>query len=133
MPKRLSRLSAQLACAALLTFCFAAAARAQSGGRPVAVRFERGRTTAVLKGSADYSNGKTYVLTARKGQTMTLHVTSRANTAIFSLTAPGGAVEGALEVRDWTGELPDTGQYLVAVWNTRKRGAVPYTLEITVR
>jgi hypothetical protein len=102
-------------------------------GRPVPVRFEKGRTTAVLKGAADHANGKTYVLAARKGQTMTLHVTSAARTAIFSLTAPSGAVEGALEVKDWSGELPDTGEYLVAVWNTRKRGAVPYTLEITIR
>jgi hypothetical protein len=134
MLKKLSRLAAPMACAAFVVCCLSASARAQSSAQPVPVRFEKGRTTAVLKGSVNYSNGKTYVLTAKKGQTMALHITSSANTAIFSLTAPNGAVEDALEVKDWTGELPDSGRYLIGVWNTKKRGpAVPYTLEITIR
>jgi hypothetical protein len=65
---------------------------------------------------------------------MTVHVTARGGAAIFSITAPGGPIDDALEVKDWTGELPYTGNYLIAVWNKKKRGAaIPYTLELTIR
>jgi hypothetical protein len=126
------RKAAWLACAAFLLCCFAHDASAQR--RPVPVHFDKGRTTAVLKGSADNANGVTYVFAAKKGQTMTVQLTSPGGLAIFSVTEPGGPLEGALEVKDWTGELPSTGTYLLAVWNKRKRGRlVPYTLELTVR
>ena len=120
-----------MACAALFVCCFAREASAQ--GPPVPVHFEKGRTTAVLKGSADNANGVTYIFAAKKGQTMAVHLTSPSRLAIFSVTEPGGALHGALEVTDWSGELPSTGTYLLAVWNKRKRGRTPYTLELTVR
>lgn len=126
--------AARLACAAFAICCLARGASAQAGGQPVPVRFEKGRTTAVLKGSADNANGVTYAFAAKAGQRMTVHLTSRGGVAIFSVTEPGGAMEGALEVTDWTGELPSTGTYLLAVWNKRKKGRpVPYTLELTIR
>jgi hypothetical protein len=132
--RRTRKLAASFALAAVAVCCLAAKASAQVGGQPTVVKFEKGRTTAVLKGKADNAHGFTYILAAKAGQTMTVHVTSTAGEAIFSLTAPSGAVEGALEVKDWSGQLPDTGSYLVAVWNKRKRGrAIPYTLEITIR
>ena len=131
---RTQKLAASLVFAAVAVCCLAATASAQTGGQPTVVKFEKGRTTAVLKGKADNAHGFTYILAAKAGQTMTAHVTSASGLAIFSVTAPGGAVEGALEVKDWSGPLPDTGNYLIAVWNKRKRGqAIPYTLEITIR
>lgn len=126
--------AASFVLAAVAAFCLASKASAQVGGQPTPVRFEKGRTTAVLKGKADNEHGFTYILAAKAGQSMTVHVTSTAGVAIFSVTAPSGAVEGALEVKDWSGQLPDTGQYLIAVWNRKKKGrAIPYTLEITIR
>lgn len=134
MERRVRKVAASFALAAVAVCCLAANASAQVGGQPKVVKFEKGRTTAVLKGTADYAHGSTYILAARAGQTMTVHVTSSAGAAIFSITAPGGAVEGALEVKDWSGTLPDTGNYLIAVWNRKKGGrAIPYTLEITIR
>jgi hypothetical protein len=132
MRERTRKKAAWLACVAFVICCCAQDASAQR--QPVPVRFENGRTTAVLKGSADNANGVTYIFAAKKGQTMTVHLTSPSRLAIFSVTEPGGALEGALEVTDWTGALPSTGTYLLAVWNKRKRGRpVPYTLELTVR
>jgi hypothetical protein len=132
--RRSRRLAASFALAAVAVCCLAAKAPAQVGGQPTVVKFEKGRTTAVLKGKADNAHGFTYILAAKAGQTMTVHVTSTDGAAIFSITAPSRAVEGALEVKDWSGQLPDTGNYLIAVWNRRKGGrAIPYTLEITIR
>ncbi len=113
MRERIRKTAAWLACAAFVTCCSAYEASAQRP--PVPVRFENGRATAVLKGSADNANGVTYVFAAKKGQTMTVHLTSPAKLAVFSVTEPGGALRGALEVTDYTGELPSTGTYLLAV------------------
>jgi hypothetical protein len=134
MEKRVRKVAASVALVAVAVCCLAVSASAQAGGQPKVVRFERGRTTAVLKASADNAHGYTYTLAAKAGQTMSVHVTSSAGAAIFSITAPSGAIEGALEVKDWSGQLPDTGSYLIAVWNKKKRGpAIPFTIEITIR
>jgi hypothetical protein len=134
MRKSTRKIAMWFAGAVVVVCCFALNASAQTGGQPKPVRFERGRTTAILKGTADNAHGLTYILAAKKGQTMTVHVTARGGAAIFSITAPGGPIEDALEVKDWTGELPDTGNYLIAVWNGKKRGAaLPYTLELAIR
>jgi hypothetical protein len=134
MLRKTVRASAWLACAALAVCCLARGASAQVGAQPAPVRFEKGRTTAVLKGLADNAHGFTYIFAAKAGQKMTVHLTSRGGLAVLSVTEPGGALGGALEVKDWEGELRSTGNYLLAVWNRKKGGrAVPYTLELTLR
>ena len=51
-----------------------------------------------------------YILGARGGQTMIVHITSRENNAVFViLGADGTALDGAEEgtdAKDWTGRLP---------------------------
>lgn len=116
-----------------LVCCLASVAAAQKGNQPKRISFGKGRTTAVLKGSVSHERSDTYILTARAGQQMTVHAASRGQLVIFSLTAPGGPIEDGLEVRDWSGTLPDAGDYLIGVWNKNKRGFVPYTLEVTIR
>ena len=134
MKGRIQKVASTLALAAFAVCCLAVNASAQTGGQPKPVQFGKGRTTAVLKGTADNAHGYTYTLAAKAGQTMSVHVTSGAGAAIFSITAPSGAVEGATEVKDWSGTLPDTGNYLIAVWNKRKGGrAIPFTIELTIR
>ena len=134
MQRRTLKLARALSLSALIVACLSVVASAQTGGQPKPVRFEKGRTTAVLKGTADNAHGSTYVLRAKAGQTMTVHLSTRAGSCIFSVTAPSGAIDSALEVSDWTGELPDSGEYLIAVWNKKKNGpAIPYTLEVIVR
>jgi hypothetical protein len=134
MQRRTRNLAASFARAAVVVCCLALTTSAQVGGQPKVVKFEKGRTTAILKGAADNAHGSTYKLTAKVGQTMTVHVSARGGAAIFSITAPGGPIEDALEVSDWTGELPSSGGYLIAVWNKKKSGrAIPYTLEVTIR
>ena len=133
MRETIGKRAAWTACAAFLVCCLAHDATAQAGRQPVPVRFEGGRTTVLLKGAADHADGVTYVFAAKKGQTMTVHLTSPGRLAVFSVTEPGGALEGALEVTDYTGELPSTGTYLLAVWNRRKKGRTPYALELTIR
>lgn len=98
------------------------------------VRFPRGRTTAILKGTLpSVDDVVNYALTARAGQTMTVHVTSPKGNARVSVYREGQerALEGANTVKDWSGALPEDGDYVIAVVSMQGRAA--YTLEVTIR
>ncbi len=104
-------------------------------GKTQRVRFARGRTTAILKGAVVRGTEDRYILGARAGQTMIVHITSREKNAEFLIQDPNGtAVEGmddGLADRDWTGELPVSGDY--SIWVSPTRGNATYTLEVTIR
>jgi hypothetical protein len=105
------------------------------------VRFPAGRTTVILKGrttggpsESGGMNPVSYVLRARKGQTMTLHLTSARKNAVLGLYAPGmDLVEGAQNGADWSGKLPKTGNYEIIVFPEDEKTNTTFTLEITIR
>jgi hypothetical protein len=104
-------------------------------GKTQRVRFARGRTTAVLKGAVVRGTQDRYILGARAGQTMLVHITSREKNAVFTILGPDataleGTEEGA-DATDWSGELPASGDY--SIWVSPTRGNATYTLEITIR
>lgn len=104
-------------------------------GKTQRVRFARGRTTAVLHGAVVRGTQDRYILGARAGQTMIVHVTSREKNAGFAILGPDAtALEGAEEgtdAMDWTGTLPLNGDY--SIWIGPTRGNATYTLEVTIR
>ena len=117
----------------LLTFSLAAAQKGTTINRRV--RFPRGRTTAVLKGKANWGASYIYRLRARAGQTMLVHITG---VPTFRIIPPGSrnyeALPDADNVQDWSGDLPRTGDYQIIVGHANDDySLVPYTLEITVR
>jgi hypothetical protein len=99
------------------------------------VRFARGKHSAILKGGVIRGTRNRYLLGASAGQTMTVHITSVEANAVFIIYAPNGkALEGTDEekdVTDWTGTLPETGDYVIEVGGTR--GNATYTLKVTVK
>ncbi|MDX6695881.1 MAG: hypothetical protein QOF02_3484 [Blastocatellia bacterium] len=123
---RISRRAFLLATLLLLT---TAVVPAQSD-RTRRVRFARGRTTAVIKDAVVRGTSDRYILGARKGQTLTVHITSLEDNAVFDIIAPGGKTIGE-ESNDWTSELPRSGDYIISVGGTR--GNATYTLEVTIR
>lgn len=104
-------------------------------GKTQRVRFARGRTTAILKGAVVRGTQDRYILGARAGQTMIVHVTSREKNAVFTILGPDAtALQGTdegLDATDWTGELPLSGDY--SIWVSPTRGNTTYTLEVTIR
>ncbi len=122
----------------LLVLCsliFVSASGSQEGGKQKRVQFARGRTTAVLKGTVLRGTYDRYFLEARKGQTMIIHITATEKNAVFSILDPSatalpGAEEGS-DTRDWSGTLPQSGNY--AIWVGPTRGNATYTLEVTIR
>lgn len=101
------------------------------GDRTRRVRFARGRTTTVIKDAVIRATRDRYVLRARAGQTLIVHITSLEDNAVFDVYAPGGRRTLAQEATDWEGELPRTGNYVISVGPTR--GNASYTLEVTIR
>lgn len=109
-------------------------------GKEQRVRFQRGRTTAILKGklpreTAEYD---AYIVRGRAGQTLTVHLATsdkQAYLKVFALEL--GPTEDMLTpeeddiIQDWSGKLPVPGDYSVQVYTDGKGG--DYTLEVTIR
>ena len=93
------------------------------------VNFARGRTTAVIKDRVRLCTSHEWVLRARGGQTMTVHLVAGRKTS-FTVQSPSGTVEGADGVRDWSGELPENGDYHIIIGTD---ATAAYTLEVTIR
>lgn len=115
---------------AILLFVTSISVPAQSD-RTRRVRFARGRTTKVINDAVVRATRDRYILGARGGQTLIVHITSLENNAVFDIYAPGGRRVLAQEATDWTGELPRSGDYVISVGGTR--GNATYTLEVTIR
>lgn len=98
------------------------------------VQFERGRTSTVIKDSVVRGTKDNYIVGARKGQTLTVHISSNEDNAVFDVyryVEDGERLTNEDETTDWEGELPDNGDYLISVSGTR--GNASYRLEITIR
>ncbi len=109
--------------------------------KTIRVKFPPGRTTVVLKGRTtggpSESGGMdpiTYRLRARKGQTLTLHLTSAKKNAIFGVWAPGmNPMDLGENPTDWSGTLPATGDYEISVWPEDETTNTTFTLEVSIR
>lgn len=128
--------SIRIFAATALILCAVSLAAAQKGTTiNKRVQFPRGRTTAVLKGKANWGASYVYRLRAQAGQTMIVHITG---VTTFRIIAPRSrnyeALPGADNVQDWTGELPRTGDYQIVVGHANDNYTLaPYTLEVTIR
>jgi hypothetical protein len=120
--------------ATLLLFASLAGATAQKGRSVVRqVNFPRGRTTTVLKGTVKRGLSHDYLLRARAGQTMTLHLTTAASGMSLTILKPDGET-WIDDTKDWSGELPSTGTYRINVLpDTTTERPTSYALEVVIR
>src|SRR5438093_11758554 len=121
----------------ILTICvlmIAASVVAQKGTSIVTrINFARGRTTAVERGSVHRGMSHDYLLKAGAGQNMSVHLAARGGVC-FDLFTPGLADTLAQCSKDWSGDLPRSGDYRINVLpDTTTERNTPYTLELTVR
>ena len=97
------------------------------------IKFAPGRTTAVLRGSVHRGLSHDYLLKARAGQNMTVHLVADGQVS-FDLFSPGRTDLLAEYSKDWSGELPQSGDYRINVLpDTTTERNISYTLEVTVR
>lgn len=111
-------------------------ALAQQGRLAVEKRISlsRGRTRTI-RGKTYSSTSYVYKLRAQKDQRLEARVTAEGGDATFSIVPPGTEIlENAAGVKEWSGTLPQTGEYSVIVSITSTSELkVPYTLELTIR
>ena len=118
---------------------------AQVDAKTTRVRFPPGRTTLILKGKTTGGPSESggmdpveYALRARRGQQMTVHLTSAKKNAVFTIYLPGNGdtfKDGAndSELTDWSGTLPKSGDYNIIVFPRDETTNPTFTLEINVR
>lgn len=121
----------------LILSAFSPAVTAQQPDQNTRVRFARGTTARTYRGSISHSTN-TYVVRARRGQTMTVSITSPQKLALFHVTTQefidgeyGDAINLATEARRWSLKLPTTADYYVAV--VAERSVSDYTITIAVK
>lgn len=117
----------------LITFCLTVGVSADGVNKRI--KFARGKTSAVVSGAVIRGDRDTYTVGAKTGQKMTVKITSVEKNAVFQIQTPNGIfVAGADEGDDamnWSGSLPETGDYQIIVGGTR--GNATYKLTVTVR
>jgi len=109
--------------------------------KTIRVKFPPGRTTVILKGKTtggpSESGGMdpvTYKLRARKGQQMTLHLVSARKNAVFGVFLPGmDLLDVGPNAKDWSGQLPKSGDYEIMVYPEDEATDTTFTLEISIR
>lgn len=109
------------------------AAHAQRGYRVTKrINFKRGEVSATVSGTIpNAQEGHEYIFRGRAGQTL-LAVLKSAKTDIdFYIETPSGeTLDGATGLKNWDGELPETGDYHLYI--NAGEGATRYTLEIQI-
>jgi len=123
----------------LLVLIVCSAAMAQGGGKaePNRIEFKRGTTSTTISGTVRGNEEAEYVLAAKRGQTLTIKITSvPGRTAGFDLHGPED-VDLGLEFDtnlSFSRRLPKIGDYLITV--VKLTDAVrmsKYTMTVTVR
>jgi hypothetical protein len=100
------------------------------------VRFARGTSSATIRGAVVRGDRDRYYLGAKRGQTMTVKITSIETNAVFQIYFAGEqeSLQGAGDDDDatsWSGELPADNEYVIVVGGTR--GNATYRLTISIK
>ena len=135
---KLAKAIATLTPITLLVLIMCSAALAQGGkAEPNRIEFKPGATSTIINGTVRGAEQAEYILTAKKGQTLTIKITSvPARTAGFDLHGPED-VDLGLELDtnlSFSRRLPKTGDYLITVVKLTDAVRVSkYTMTVTVR
>jgi hypothetical protein len=124
---------------ALFLFCLAAPAVAQHGGKaePLRIEFKRGATSTTVSGSVRNDEEYEYVLGAKKGQRLTIKITSTPlKSSVFQLLGEDQDTLGLEHDANFDVSivLPKDGDYFINVSRpTSTKGSSRFTLAITIR
>src|SRR5689334_2300498 len=111
----------------------------QGGGKaePKRIEFKRRTTTTTVVDKIKNDEEAEYVIAARKGQRLTIRLTSTPyRSAVFDIKAPGDADLGLEYDANYTFDkiLPVNGDYSIVVARpTTSRGTANYKMAITIR
>jgi hypothetical protein len=97
------------------------------------IAFKRGEVSTTVKGTIPNTReGHEYIFRAREGQTLLVKLKAAKTDIGFFIETPGGeTLDGETGLKNWSGELTETGDYHLFI-NTSADGAARYTLEIQI-
>jgi len=142
-----SRLSIRCLAIALIVVSFVFSPEASGAEMTKRVVFPKGKTSVSYKGklTREYASYDAYLLRAKKGQTLTVKLTTTDRDASFSVyeTKELGPDEDMIlpnneTLRLFTGKLPITSEYSVQVYgissiDDREASGAAYIIEISLR
>ena len=117
----------------------ATVALSQGGGKaePKRIEFKRGTTTTTVVDKIKNDEEAEYVIAARKGQRVTIRLTSAPyRSAVFDIKAPGDADLGLEYDANYSFNkiLPATGDYFITVDRpTTSKGTANYKMVIAIK
>ena len=118
---------------AVAVFSFSSEAWAQRAMDKVTVnktvRFQRGKSSAVLSGKIVRGATHQYRLRAKAGQELAVVLRTGNKTSLTIYNLNTGTLEGADGVKQTVVELPETGEYIIEIGTD---AAANYRLEITI-
>lgn len=94
------------------------------------VQFKRGTSSTTLQGQVTRTLSETYLVGAREGQVMTVRLTGANRSLSFLVSSPRTTSLMAENTRDWTGTLPETGDYSIIV---QADGRATYSITISIK
>ena len=95
------------------------------------VQFKRGSSSTTLQGKVSIALPDTYLIGARAGQVMTVQLTAPRRAVTFLISSPTTRNLIADNSRNWTGTLPETGDYTIII-SADERGGT-YSMTITIK
>ena len=122
-----------------LVLVSARVALSQGGGKaePKRIEFKRGTTTTTVVDKIKNEEEAEYVIAARKGQRLTIRLTSTPyRSSLFDIKAPGDADLGLEYDANYSFNkiLPATGDYFISVDRpTTSKGTANYKMVITIK
>ena len=121
----------------ILISCAIAAAQGGGKAEPGRIEFKRGTSSTTISGQVRGDEQAEYVLSAKKGQHLTIKLTSvPTKSSVFQILGENNDTLG-LEYDanfDYAGVLPKTGDYLITVRRpTAAKGTSRYKLTVTIR
>jgi hypothetical protein len=101
-----------------------------AGARRVELKSESGLATGRTKDEVETGGIRDYVFTARAGQTISVSSQSEKQAVHFNLyqVRDGALIRWALDVGNWSGEITQTGEYVIRVGPVR--GKSEFTLQV---
>jgi hypothetical protein len=103
------------------------------------VQFQKGTSTATVKGSISGYGYKDYLIKASAGQTLSLTLKSNNSFTYFVVFPPAEGADNLVnDSTEWTGKLPASGDYRIRVFliraeARRKSASADFTLKIAIR
>ena len=93
------------------------------------VQFKRGTSSTTFQGSVTPALSETYLVGARAGQVMTVKLTAPNKSVTFLVSSPTTNLIGD-NARDWTGTLPESGDYMIIV---QAGSRASYSITISIK